>query len=357
MILYIGKMQGELRSQLARFIPEGHLRMYTDAADALLHVEEDKSFAVFIDAELAEIAKAVWGSIAEKNDIAFIYLTQDAQFAMRAYELNAFDCLLRPVSESRLARTIDRLKDRYGLLFEKSHKVQISILGMFSVLVDEKPVHWMTAKSAEIFAYLLMNDRKNGVEKWKIIKALWPEKENASSDLNFRSNLSRLKKTLEISNTGMSILSLQGAYRLETGAATVDAFELKRFAEYGGSLSEEYIPRIEELIQSFDGDLFYGFDFSWRRLFCENYQAYFERLAQKLCRYYIDQKEFLHAEAIINKCIAINAYNEDAQELRLLLKQRLGKTIEAEKYYKELYAKYMQEFGREPSKRLKKYVK
>jgi two-component SAPR family response regulator len=358
MILFIGNSQNTETDVIAHVFQNLKLTI-TENEDALNEVDTLKPKAVFVDGNwLANASSDFCDNLSEIGmGIPVVYLTEDSTFAMEAFKRNAFDCNQKPVSEERLTLTLQKLKRYHVGNLEEDRNVQVTVFERFSVIVDDQLINLQTSKSAEIFAYLLMNHRKNGVEKWRLIKALWPDKDSASSDINFRTNLSRLKQTLDSGKTGMSIKTLQGAYRLDIGNAKVDAFEMANYAKSTGHILEKDVVRIDELIYAFDGDIFQGFDYKWKSEFSESYKAYFELLTKKLCIYYMEAKDYLSAEAVISRSLALNPYNEDAQELRLELKQKMGKLMEAERYYKELYSMHMREFGREPNKRLKKYLK
>jgi len=75
---------------------------------ALKLIESEKPDVLFLDIQL----KGETGfDLLDKTDITFkiIFVTAYDQYAIRAFEANALDYLLKPISRDRLAKSIDRL--------------------------------------------------------------------------------------------------------------------------------------------------------------------------------------------------------------------------------------------------------
>ncbi len=82
-----------------------------DGATALRLIEETKADAAFLDIQMPgisgiEVARRVAGSC------ACVFITAYNQYAVEAFENEALDYLVKPVTDERLIKTVHRLKER-----------------------------------------------------------------------------------------------------------------------------------------------------------------------------------------------------------------------------------------------------
>ena len=93
------------------------LGTYTDPLQALVSIHTQKPDIVFLDIDMITINGLV---VAEKilsidENIAVVFITTHNEYAIRAFELNAADYLLKPVSKRRLNWTLEKIKKRLNL--------------------------------------------------------------------------------------------------------------------------------------------------------------------------------------------------------------------------------------------------
>jgi two-component system response regulator LytT len=86
-----------------------------DGAETLQKVKELHPDVLFLDIEMpdasgVEIAREI---ASENSDIAVVFATAYDKYALKAFDVNAVDYLLKPFNEKRLAETIERLRKRY----------------------------------------------------------------------------------------------------------------------------------------------------------------------------------------------------------------------------------------------------
>lgn len=85
---------------------------FQDPAEVLEHFELSEADAVFLDIEMPGInGIELAESIQELNEnIQVIFITAYNEFAIKAFELNAVDYLLKPVDHARLLTTVERIR-------------------------------------------------------------------------------------------------------------------------------------------------------------------------------------------------------------------------------------------------------
>ena len=101
------------RRELARLLAaDGGVTVIGEAADvaqAAVALPRDRPDVLFLDIRLGrESGFTVLPSLAPET--ALVFVTAFDEYAVRAFELNALDYLLKPVDPARLARTLARLR-------------------------------------------------------------------------------------------------------------------------------------------------------------------------------------------------------------------------------------------------------
>lgn len=95
---------------------------FYDPLEALTKVEILKPDAVFLDIEMPEINgfSAAKEILKINSDISIIFATAFDQYAVEAFELNALDYIMKPVSEERIHLTLNKIGSR-GALINKNN--------------------------------------------------------------------------------------------------------------------------------------------------------------------------------------------------------------------------------------------
>ena len=98
----------ELRSLLAEFSEISIIGEAENLTEAVKIIQTNKPDVVFLDIQLQnengfELLEKV------EKDFKLIFVTAFDEFAIRAFEINALDYLLKPVNPERLAKTLERL--------------------------------------------------------------------------------------------------------------------------------------------------------------------------------------------------------------------------------------------------------
>ncbi|WP_167333236.1 LytR/AlgR family response regulator transcription factor [Brevibacillus agri] len=128
--------------------------------------------AVFLDIQMPErngieLAERI---LQEHPDTAIIFVTAYDEYAIKAFELNALDYLLKPIQYDRLQKTIERLFKSRPPQPASVLQAGTGFLRCFRSLQMEQAgrepvtIRWKTVKGQEVFAFLL-HHRGNGRQK------------------------------------------------------------------------------------------------------------------------------------------------------------------------------------------------
>ncbi len=105
-------LRGYLKEKLAATWPELTIAGEAgDGEDALRQIEEQRPDVAFLDIKMPgisgiEVARRIAGSC------AVVFITAHNKYAVEAFESEALDYVLKPVTDERLKKTVKRLKER-----------------------------------------------------------------------------------------------------------------------------------------------------------------------------------------------------------------------------------------------------
>jgi two-component system, LytTR family, response regulator len=119
-----------LRALLSRDPEISVIREARDGREAVAAIRESKPDLVFLDVQMPEMEGfAVVQAIGADSMPAIVFVTAHDQYAIRAFEINALDYLLKPVIEERFVKALARAKDRVrSNVAEDSNRQIISLL-------------------------------------------------------------------------------------------------------------------------------------------------------------------------------------------------------------------------------------
>lgn len=336
---------------------------YTSPYEALQSAKELQPDVLFLDIEMPEmsglaIAEQVY---ADNFDIEVVFITAFNQYALDAFRVNALDYLLKPVDEEELNRSLARVRKRRKEYAATDRKVvnrplSASFFGKFTVCIGDnpEPVRWVTAKCAELFAYILLQGGREA-SKWQLFEALWNEKDPEKADINLRSTVSRLNKTLRDLQAGMALVSVRNGYRLTISdeAPVIDADQLERFFLDSVEIHSANLDRIEQLVHHCDQPFLEEFSGDWCEPYRNRHRQYYLQIGKRLLAYYEHaETEPLKTLRLLEGLIGHDPYDDSLRAAVLKLYYHLGSPNEALAYF-EAYVKLLKtELGTEPGEQL-----
>ena len=204
------------------------------------------------------------------------------------------DYLVKPVSQARLERTVNRVRTGSesfrtpplgGSLAKGVGKIIITTLGDFYIQNEAGRVKWISSKSAELFAYLLLNRGKR-IARSRLLADIFGGMTTDSAEKYLNTTVYQLRKSLEPLGLREAIRSENDGYALELNNAVIDYEEFDRQTEKSGDmehLDKESLLQIERL---YTGDLFGNKAYVWaiyetERL-AELYASFVKRLSEGL---------------------------------------------------------------------------
>lgn len=267
--------------------------MYEDGKQMLREIDITAPDVVFLDIEMPgmnglELFENIL-KVGHKPDMIFV--TAYNHYAVKAFELNAVDYIVKPVTKDRLRKAIERVKP----VKDQNDKDRISIncFGDFAVSVKGQEVNkgWRTRKAEELIAYLICQ-KGRFISKEKIAEALWPELDCEKGISNLYLAYYYLKKQESKLGKSFPINSERGKMCLCLEEIDCDLLRFDALIEeWKNSCSGENIHLIEGAVEIYKGNLLENVDYSWSLELQQSYEVILKRILKYLVEYYNGQKD------------------------------------------------------------------
>ncbi|WP_052350718.1 response regulator [Paenibacillus gorillae] len=244
----------------------------TESATSFLNDNNDVELA-FVDISMPggsglELAGKL-DKAGSKTQIVFV--TSHKDYALEAFELSVLDYLVKPVTQERLERTIHRvLESRKSVqqLESSDHasanvkRTSISALGDFYIRSEEGRVKWISSKSAELFAYLLLN-RGRRISRARLVTDIFAGMTSINAEKYLNTTVYQMRKSLEPVGLREAVRSENDGYVLELDDAVVDYEEFERQAGQLGKIGAANVEEALIVERLYTGDLFGSKAYVW----------------------------------------------------------------------------------------------
>jgi len=282
---------------------------YTDPVEGLRGIERAKPDVVFLDINMPELngidAVSQIRAIAPSPQVVFV--TAHDKYAVKAFELEALDYLLKPVSRGRFARTFERVIPRIessrageGCPGNPGPRLEIRTLGKFTISWTGSPaLKWRSKKTCELAAFLVHNAGCI-VSKDRLLETLWPEHNTDTASAQLYKNIHYIRKAFDEYGIRDELLSLRGKYLLEIGDDVKQDFPA--FCKAVQTLSEHSgIAELEEAEVLYSGELLAGENGFWVLTERDRLSGLYHGVVLKLAESYLLCSRVDNAENLLLK--------------------------------------------------------
>ena len=271
--------------------------MFTGDEEALKEINNLKPDIVFLDIEMPNTTgmKLFKKIIDIVDKVKIVFVTAYGRYAVDAFEINAFDYIVKPVTQERLEKTIDRIRISTNEKFNSDMEtLNINCFGRFSIFLEEVEINVkMRKKAEELLAYLIFN-KGEFVLKEKIMDDLWPEFDKEKASNNLYVTLYNLKNQ-NFSGRKLKFESLRGKMRICMNKIKCDIYEFERLDLLCKKVNEQTIKEAIELIDIYNGMLFEGNYYSWAYIVQARYDIIYIDTLEKIIKYYEYENNFERA--------------------------------------------------------------
>ncbi|MFC5699816.1 response regulator [Cohnella faecalis] len=353
-----------LAFQLNRFEDMNILGTFSFPADAIVAAEKLRPDVAFIDIDMPDMNGI---QVAEKlqdidDSMVIVFVTAYEEYAVKAFELNALDYVLKPVQPSRLERTVQRLLEDNRLHKEsravkedtKAERVIVHCAGSMNVIGrDGEPLPWRTAKSRELFAYLVFK-RGQPVRKETLLELLWPDTDEKKGFTQMYTTIYRLRKTFDAAGLSIRLLNSGDGYWLRIEDLAVDLLEWEEAIAQLPALSAESADAYQWQLDYYPGDYLDEHDYVWSEGERQRLRSLCYRQAVQLGRFWTSQGFGKKAADTYERLQRQFPFAEEIYEALIELYANEGHYSLAQRQYELLSDMMRSEYDSEPSEEAKK---
>lgn len=231
---------------------------------------------IFLDIQMPEISGLEAAEYFQQMlpNVEIIFVTAYDEFAVKAFELNAMDYMLKPVSAVRLNKSVGRVLESYNVqqqqpvaAEEPQARQKIYCFNHIRFQIGNGVIEypkWRTAKAQELFAFLL-HHRGEFVPKYSIINMFSPELDKKRAMTQLYTIIYQIRKCVKEANLEIKIDndSIQEGYCLRLENTVIDAEQWERELQQLQPHHSEYYRKLEELLYQYEGDYMGNYDYLW----------------------------------------------------------------------------------------------
>lgn len=269
----------------------------------------------------------------QKEDLRIVFTTAYDHYALDAFQVEAIDYLLKPITDPDIQRVLRRLKKSLPSMqsnrLPSTNIPSVRCFGCFEVRNhDQQLVRWPTRKAEELFAYFVAHPNRH-VSKWELLEQFWSDLNEDRGLHHLYSTIYRVKQVLKALPSSPTIQKVNEGYVLDL---STDLSDLGSFLAYGRrSIDGAELPTEEELhlYALYAKPLFGDKGYIWSLSVEENADYFHAKLCERLLDYYCEQQQFEEADRTIRQYVKQHLEDE-AMMLRWL--KRLNSFSEYESH-------------------------
>jgi Response regulator containing CheY-like receiver and SARP domains len=326
--------------------------IYTNPLKAFDDIIKFKPDVVFLDVNMPQIRGLDLGSciLEASPNTNLIFVTAYDMYAVEAFELNALDYLLKPISAERLKKAVERIRNKHlAKQVYVTKKLMIKCLGGGLLYWDNQPpMKFRAEKTRELFLYLLHN-RNHSITKEEILDHVWTEDNPERAIRQLYNGIYYIRKALEEYGVDKSQINIDCNYSMKIVGADID---VDTFCKLGNDINSISQNKLENMEALYTGEYLQGEDHLWVYSKREELARLYQVCLIKLSKIYLEQLEFEKAENKLLKAYEINPYDEGTSEALMklyIMTDRKGMGVKHFHAYVELIRK---ELGIKPNDKL-----
>ena len=360
--LALKKLENLLTESSEKDIQFEEIRTFQDPQEAIEAVRNETFHLAFLDIEMPEINGF---ELAEKlmmiqPHLHIIFVTAYQEYAVKAFEMNALDYLLKPVHVRRLTVTMQRVvKSMVSAPVDHSARNQETICCLQNLHYIDRQGEvqffpWKTLKAQELFAYLVMNRNKT-VSKQTLIDLLWPEYDTVRSTTQLHTAIYQIRKIIKNLGLDLEIKYKDERYRLVWGDIKLDVEEWENAVRDAPPIDSHTLRTHLSIMAKYPGGFLEEHSYLWAEYEQERLQMIWLSHASEIAEWYQSTEQFTEAILLYQQIREKLPGMEDGYFGLMKLYAMTNHPREVTKQYQILTEKLKEEFDVAPSKELEQW--
>ncbi|GGD67493.1 response regulator [Paenibacillus nasutitermitis] len=251
-----------------------------DAQEAVRQAESLDPDVVFLDIDMPVLSGIEAAELLQMRlpKLKIVFVTAYDDYAIKAFELNAVDYLLKPVNTGRLRRTVERLQADIrqiqlsnesgvgrGLPLPAASPPHTMLRCFQTLELDNgrlESLPWRTFKAQELFSFLLLH-REQLIRKDMLLELLWPEVDYKKGYTQLYTTAYQIRKTIAALDVTLELKSNEKGYKLEVNGLPLDVEIWEQGVTGNMALTMETLDRHLYLTELYRGDYLADYDYLW----------------------------------------------------------------------------------------------
>lgn len=347
LLTHLGKLVGKMKDVEL-------IGMYSNPREAREAILRDKPDVVFLDIEMPEMSGIQLAEHiqTELPSVHIVFVTAYSEYAVKAFEINAVDYLLKPLNRDRLALTIERVKRERSAATPPAPQVMIHCFQALQFSDGGSriwDVRWRTNKARELFLFLLQY-RHIPVRKDIILDEFWPETGWEKSYTLMYTTIYQIRKALEAIPVPVKIISREDSYMLELNGVKLDVDEWENELRNHAAITRESARELRKLLDLYRGDYLADLPFAWAEGERERLKNLWLNQMKALADYYAGNGEVHEAIALVQRMQDLHPYREDSYFMMIKLYASLSDRQSVDVQYQKLRRMLADQFGESPNR-------
>lgn len=325
--------------------------------DAYEYARNHQVDIAFLDISMPEIDGMKFSELLlDLNEsIKIVFVTGHDTYAVQAFEADAFDYLLKPVTSDRIAKTLNKF-NKINVRTVSKPELTVKLFGGFKIIrggmnYGKEALKLRSPKTEELFAYLLC---QGSVRREEIIDTLWEGLEAAKAWKNLNSTLYYIRKAIGIPERGQWIVADRNEIRIVRSGLNCDLYEFEELIRQIRRQPKQDVTSLYKEAESiYSGPLLRGKAYEWAAGKIRQLERDYTEVLELAAEFHMEQRQIQEALHYFSEILNIDPLREDIayQVLSIYLKQ--GRINEVFRYYEGFKKLLWQELGINPSPRLK----
>jgi two-component SAPR family response regulator len=312
---------------------------------------------IFLDIEMPGLTGVEFAERIQQvsTEVMIVFITAYDEYAVKAFEMNAVDYILKPVQRKRLNETVLRLLER-----RKTPTATLDYSGMvycFNGLHFKKKlessekidVQWRTTKSRELFSFFIQH-RQRPVRKDMIIDLLWPELDDKKAYAQLYAAIYQIRKTLASVNLNITISSLDQRYTLDLNEVKLDVDEWEKGLQDLPLDIEKNLSVYQKVLELYQGDYFAEEGYLWAENERERLRTLWLHHIHTLADLFISKEMYVEAILLYRRVQVLYPFLEDSYFMLMKLYARMEDYISVEQQYGKLLDMLKSEYEIKPNR-------
>lgn len=300
---------------------------FADTASAEAYLKSGAVDLIFIDINMPKESGMAFAQRLRESgrEVRLVFVTSHTEYALSAFDVYAYDFMVKPVVQERLRHTVQRAlaeanggKGSAGGQEAPKPQVQINCLGRMEIRGAQRElVKWKSSKSAELCAYLVLQ-RGSLVSRARLIEDIFGGMPRKNAEVYLNTTAYQLRKLLDAIGMKGSLHSDANHYALNLILAEVDLHRFEEGCREMTVIDAANLDRAIELERTYAGNLFGDLSYPWAWSEVERISQMYTLFAQRLVLALLERGD---TQAAIRLLAKLDAHNElDEETVKLYMK-------------------------------------